>query len=140
MRTSYTLSTPGLHRIKVTVFDATGHVLYAVRRQVRVYDRAELAGKVVGTYWSMLDRLADSDPTGALRQFTLDAQDRYADVFATLGNGVAAIAPQLRRLVDGVIGDDIAELTHARDTPNGPALFMIYLVRGRDGLWRIETM
>ena len=61
-------------------------------------------------------------------------------MFATLGNGIVTVAPQLRRIVDGVVGEDIAELTHARDTPDGPQVFMIYLVRGRDGLWRIETM
>jgi hypothetical protein len=140
LRLAYTFPTPGVYRIRVTVYDAANKVIYQARRQLRVYDRAELAGNVVSVYWTMLDRLGANDPTAALRLFTADAQDRYADVFATLGNSVVSVAPQLRRIVDGVVGDDIAELTHLRDTPNGPALFMIYLVRGRDGLWRIETM
>jgi hypothetical protein len=140
LRIDYTLPTPGLYRMRVTVYDASNRIVYQARRQARVYDRAELAGHVIDTYWSMVDRLAANDTSAALRLFTADAQDRYADVFATLGSGVVAVAPQLRRIVDGVIGEDIAELTHARDTPNGPQVFMIYLVRGRDGLWRIETM
>ena len=139
-RIAYTLSAPGLYRMRVTVYDAGGAIVYQARRQTRVYDRAELAGKVLGTYWTMVDRLGANDPAGALRLFTADAQDRYADVFGALGSGIVAIAPQLRRVVDGVVGEDIAEITHARDTPNGPALFMIDLIRGADGLWRIETM
>ena len=140
LRLAFSFPSPGVYRMRVTVYDASNKVVYQARRQVRVYDRAELAGNVVGVYWSMLDRLGANDAAAALHLFTADAQDRYADVFATLGSGIVAVAPQLRRIVDGVVGEDIAELTHLRDTPNGPALFMIYLVRGRDGLWRIETM
>ena len=139
-RILYTLPSPGLYRMRVTVYDAANQIVYQARRQVRVYDRAELSGNVIDTYWSMIDRLAANDPAAALRLFTADAQDRYADVFTTLGTGIVTVGPQLRRIVDGVIGEDIAELTHARDTPSGPQVFMIYLVRGRDGLWRIETM
>jgi len=95
---------------------------------------------VLGAYYTMVERLAVSDATGALRLFTGDAQARYADIFATLAADLPAAAADLRRLVDGVIGDDIAELTIARDTPQGPALFMVYLIRGRDGVWRIDSL
>jgi hypothetical protein len=131
---------PGLYAVRVKVYDAADRVIWQTRRQLRAYDRAELAGKVLDVYASMVDRLAANDAAGALPFFTGEAQARYGEVFASLGSGLAAIAPQLRRVVDGVVTEDFAELTHARSTPEGTALFMIYLVRGRDGIWRIESM
>jgi hypothetical protein len=139
-RVPYTVTGAGTFVVKVTVYDAASRVIYQARRQMRVFDRAELAGKVLGAYTTMVERLAVSDASAALRLFTGDAQPRYADIFATLGGDLPAAAADLRRLVDGVIGDDIAELTISRDTPAGPMLFMVYLVRGRDGVWRIESL
>jgi len=139
-RIDYTVNGVGTFVVKVTVFDAGNKVIYQARRQMRVFDRAELAGAVLGAYYTMVERLAVGDATGALRLFTGDAQARYADIFATLAADLPAAAADLRRLVDGVIGDDIAELTIARDTPQGPALFMVYLIRGRDGVWRIDSL
>jgi len=139
-RIDYTVNGVGTFVVKVTVFDAGNKVIYQARRQMRVFDRAELAGAVLGAYYTMVERLAVSDAAGALRLFTGDAQARYADIFATLAADLPAAAADLRRLVDGVIGDDIAELTIARDTPQGPALFMVYLIRGRDGVWRIDSL
>ena len=139
-RVDYTFNGAGTYVIKVTIYDAANKVIYQARRQIRVFDRAELAGKVVGTYYTMVERLAVSDAAGALRLFTGDAQARYADIFATLAADLPAVAADLRHLVDGVIGDDMAELTISRDTALGPTLFMVYLVRGRDGVWRIESL
>ncbi len=139
-RIDYTITGAGVFPVKVTVYDATNRVIYQARRQLRVFDRAELAGKVVGTYFSMVERLAAGNAAGALRVFTGDAQSRYAEIFAALGSNLAAVAPELRHLVDGVVGDDLAELTLVRDTAQGPTLFMIYLLRGRDGLWRVDSL
>jgi hypothetical protein len=139
-RVDYTITGNGVYVFKVTVYDAADKVIYQVRRQLRVYDRGELASAVLGTYYTMVERLAVSDPMGALRLFTGDSQARYADIFATLGTDLPAAAADLRRLVDGVIGEEIAELTISRDTPQGPNLFMVYLIRGRDGVWRIESL
>lgn len=44
---------------------------------------------------------------------------------------------QLGTIVDGQVSNDLAEYLIARDTPSGRRGFLIYLIRGADGLWRL---
>jgi hypothetical protein len=122
------------------VFDAGNSVIYSATRKIRVYSPADIGIKVVDVFRSMVDRLAASDAVGAVRYFTGDAQAQYSTIFGLLGSSLPAVAAQLGTLVDGVITEDTAELTLVRDTPTGKLTFMIYLIRGGDGLWRIESM
>jgi len=38
------------------------------------------------------------------------------------------------------VGSDIGELILSRDTPGGLVAYPIWLQRGPDGIWRIESM
>jgi hypothetical protein len=51
-----------------------------------------------------------------------------------------AVAVKLGTLIDGVLTEEWSELTLLRDTPDGSRLFMMYLIRGGDGIWRLESM
>jgi hypothetical protein len=134
------LTDPGLYTIRVTVFDALNNVIYLARRKIRVYSPAELGSTILGVYQTMVDRLAANNPSAALNCFTGDAAAIYSGVFNALGGSLPTVASQLGRLVDGVISQDTAELTIVRDTSGGPQAFMIYMLRGGDGIWRIESM
>ncbi len=135
-----TYPTPGVHTVRVTVFDASNRAVYLAKRKVHVVNPAELGLKVVDVYASMVARLAANNPTAALKYFTGGAQTVYDNVFNSLGSALPAVAGQLGTLVDGVVTEETAELTLARDTPSGKQMFMIYLIRGDDGLWHIESM
>ncbi len=132
--------TPGTSTVRVTAFDASNNVIYLARRKVRAVSPAELGVKVVDVYASMVNRLAANNPSAAVKFFTGDMQANYSSIFSTLGASLPAVAAQLGTLIDGVISEDTAELTLVRDTPTGKQTFMLYLIRGGDGLWRIESM
>jgi len=135
-----TFPSPGTYTMRVTVYDSSNNVIYVARRKVRAYSPSELGLRVIDVYAGMVTRLAANNPAGALRSFTGDAQTRYSGVFTAISSSLSVVAAQLGTLIDGVITEDTAELTIARDTPSGKQSFLIYLIRGRDGLWRIESM
>ena len=135
-----TYTNPGVYTLRVTVYDASNTQIYQAKRKIRVYAPVELGLKVVNVYKNMVNHLIANNPTAALRYFTGDAQDQYAGVFTTLGNSLPAVAAQLGTLVDGVAAETFTELTLVRDTLNGRQAFVVHLIRGADGIWRIESM
>ena len=132
--------TPGTSTVRVSVFDASNNLIYLARRKIRAVSPAELGVKVIDVYASMVNRLAANNPSAAVKFFTGDMQANYSNIFSTLGASLPAVAAQLGTLIDGVISEDTAELALVRDTSTGKQTFMIYLIRGGDGLWRIESM
>jgi hypothetical protein len=131
---------PGVYTLVVKVYDDSDAVIYQARRMVKAVAPAELGMRVVDVYRTLVDRLAANDATGALQLFVGEARARYAEVFTALAGALPTVAAQLGRLVDGAISEDWAELTILRDTPEGPRVFMINLLRGGDGIWRMESM
>jgi hypothetical protein len=135
-----TYNNAGTYTLRVTVYDASNAIIYVARRKIRVYLSVELGLKVVNVYKSMVNRLIANNPMSALRCFTGDVQANYAEVFGALGASLPTVAAQLGTLIDGVASEDSTELTIVRDTPTGAQAFMIHLIRGGDGIWRIESM
>lgn len=131
---------PGIYTIRVTVYDTTNRNIFQTTRRVRAVAPSELAYRVVDVYRSMTDRLSVNDPAGALKLFAGSAQERYGEVFTTLAGTLPQVVTQLGDLVNGVISESWAELTIARGPTGSKQAFMIYLVRGEDGLWRIDSM
>jgi hypothetical protein len=75
-----------------------------------------------------------------LTAFVDGARDRYATVFSTLGGALPGIATQLGSITNEVVMEGIGELSIARTVGGTMKVFMIYLIRGDDCVWRIETM
>ena len=137
---SITYGAPGLYTIRVVVYDADDKPIYTASRRVRAVDPREIGYKVASVYTTLVNNLAANNVSGALTAFVDGARDRYATVFADLGTALSAVAAQLGSLSNISLTEDMAELTVARPVETDTQLFMIYLIRGRDGLWRIETM
>ena len=135
-----TYNNAGTYTLRITVYDGSNTIIYAAKRKIHVYLSVEFGLKVVNVYKSMVNRLIANDPASALRCFTGDAQANYAEVFGTLGASLPTVAAQLGTLIDGVVSEDSTELTLVRDTLTGAQAFMIQLIRGGDGIWRIESM
>ena len=131
---------PGVRTVRVRVVATGGAVVFQTALKVRAVAPAELASTVVGVYRTLTDRMLANDAAGALTLFTGEAQARQADVFGALGSSLAAVAAQLGTPVDGVVTDDWAELSLLRPSAEGDRVFMLYLIRGGDGLWRVDGM
>ncbi len=65
---------------------------------------------------------------------------RYAEILAALAGTLPSVAAQLGTPIDGVVTGDWAELTLLRQTAEGERAFPVYLIRGGDGIWRVESM
>jgi PKD repeat protein len=135
-----TYNNAGTYTLRVTVYDASNAIIYIAKRKIRVYLSVELGLKVVNVYKSMVNRLIANNPTSALRCFTGDVQRRYQNIFDTLGSTLPSVALKLQTLIDGSVGEDTAELTILQDTTSDQEAIMIHMIRGGDGIWRIENM
>jgi hypothetical protein len=91
-------------------------------------------------YTTLVNQLAVNNVNGALTAFVDGARGRYATVFGTLGSALPNVATQLGAISNTVVMEEIGELNVARVVNGTTQVFMMYLIRGADGVWRIETM
>jgi hypothetical protein len=101
---------------------------------------AVLQANLRGIYDGVLSRLKAGNVVGALTAFTGSAYEKYSAIFTQLQSSLATIVDQLGTVREITFNADVAELSVVRDTPEGPRLFMVYLVRAEDGIWRIDGM
>jgi hypothetical protein len=139
-RVTLNYPSPGTYTTRVTAYATNGSTLFQTKLKLKATAPAELASTVVGVYRSLIDRMSANNAATALNLFVGDAQSRYADVFTALAGSLPSVAAQLGTPIDGVVTGDWAELTLVRPTAAGDRVFPIYLIRGGDGLWRVESM
>ena len=134
-----TYATPGTYRLKVIATDSQGNVSSQVF-VIQVLSIGQLDTLIQGVYTGMVGNLRTGDINGALSRVTGGVHDKYAAVFNTLGPSLSSIADNLGTIQGGQVSEDFAEYLVVRDTPNGPQGFLIYFLRGEDGVWRIDGM
>jgi len=137
---SITYGVPGLYTLRITVYDASDRPIYVATRHVRAIEPAEIGYKLANVYATLVDDLAANNVPGALTAFVDGARDRFSTVFSALGASLPSVATQLGTLTNVVVMEDIGELSVARTVGSDTQIFMIYLIRGSDGVWRVETM
>jgi hypothetical protein len=140
VRYQITYDQPGSYPLFVMIQDEQNRTIYTATRWIHVGKATQLGSTVVGVYQQLVDRLGAGDITGALRLYTSDSQDTYTEIFQVLGRSVSEVAQQLGTFTSAVIGEELAELTFVRETTEGKQSFMLYLIRGTDGVWRIDRM
>jgi Bacterial Ig-like domain (group 3)/Bacterial Ig domain/Glucodextranase, domain B len=131
---------PGLMTPTIRFKDSNGVVLQTVARKVYVWSAREVSALVKGVYTDTLDRLRLGNSALALKLFLPQAQSIYDEIFQALGSDLPSLADQLGTFdsVAGTMTD--AEAAVLRDTASGRQAFFIHLIRGGDGIWRIESM
>lgn len=124
----------------IRIRDSNNNVIYTSTQVITALPPLQLDAKMRAVYTNMLDRLRAGNISGALTAVTETVYDKYNAIFTTLQTNFGSIIDQLGTFEDVTFGDDMAEYSILRSTPNGPQRFMIYLIRGADGIWRIEGM
>ncbi len=132
---TYTYQRPGTYAARVLIADNSNNT-YNLTVPIVVYDVHDVDQAVRATYNRMIERMRAGDVDGTLQCFTLDAAAQYRPAFQELSDRLPQVADQLGTIVDGEVSNDLAEYLIARDTPTGRRGFLIYLIRGADGLWR----
>lgn len=109
---------------------------------VEVRDDVVTDQKLRAVWNGMGDKLRAGDVNGALAFITGGAVDQYAILFNALKleGKLANAVDALGTLRGSTVGSDIAEMIISRETANGTVAYPIWLLRGPDGVWRIESM
>ena len=136
---TYTYAVPGLYLAKVTVTDAAGNA-YPFVLPVRVRTYQDMDGMLRGVYYGMLEKLRLQNVPSALTAVTAGVYKKYEAIFQALQSNLPAIVPALGGLAVGTIGGDLAEYVLVRGSGDAAQSFLIYFLRGDDGVWRIDGM
>ena len=130
----------GTFEVRVTVKNGTGGTIYTVVKRVTVRSAAEHIASVRAVYTNLTDRLKAGDKSGALNMFFSHAQVKYGEIFTALGANLAIAARQLGAIAVVNAGDENAEVVVVRTVAGQQQSFLVCLLRGEDGIWRIESM
>ena len=134
------ITSPGIYVITAKVFDAANNVIYSATRRVLAWGANGFARRTLGVYTGMLDRLRAGDIEGALTAITGPSYARFRDVFTALGSDLSSIVDQLGTVQRVIFNDNLMHILVVRQGTSGAQTFMISLLRGEDGIWRIEDM
>ena len=131
---------PGNYTVRVTVKNVLGGVIYAVTKRVMVKSAVEHIANVRAVYANLTDRLKAGNRTAALGLFFSHAQTKYGEIFTALGANLALAAAQLGETAVITASEENAEIVVVRTVAGQQRTFLVYLLRGEDGVWRIESM
>lgn len=134
---TYTFTTPGIYNTRITLNDYAGGY-YTWTMPVVVQRVQDLDRKLQEIILGMIAKLRSGDVEGALLAYDGGMVERYREMFQEMGPDLPTIAGKLGTIADGTIFGDFAEYVIVRDTSNGRRVFLVYLVLGQDGVWRIR--
>ncbi|MEO8739919.1 MAG: Ig-like domain-containing protein [Casimicrobiaceae bacterium] len=137
---AFHINTPGLYVLSVKVFDASNTVIYSANRRVFAWDPNSFAWRTLGVYTGMLDRLRTGDIDAALTAVTSTSVDRYREIFTTLAGDLATIVDQLGTIKNVIVSEELMQIMVVRPGTGTAQSFTINMLRGEDGIWRIEGM
>lgn len=136
---SFTYLLPGDFNAAVSVHDDQAN-LHSSRHPVRVQAVSALDSLLRSSYNEMRERLRVSSIEGALNAIAPSSRTRYRKVFDELAPSLDTIVDQLGALDKGVFGAEFAEYLLIRTPGVGGQAYLIYFIRGEDGVWRIAEM
>lgn len=129
----------GAYNAIFSITDTQGRT-YRLTTPVVIKSTADIDRLLRGVYTGMLDRLRAGDTEGALSAVSGGLREKYRAIFAALRSGLPTIVNQLGTLQSGAIGGEMAEYALVRSQNGTSRAFLIYFLRGEDGVWRIDGM
>ncbi|MBK6981858.1 MAG: hypothetical protein IPH30_10440 [Betaproteobacteria bacterium] len=124
---------------RVTFKDVRQRDLQATK-QVHIIDPADKYDLVKGVFSDVMNRLKAGSNSQALNLYFGHARDTYEDVFNKLGTDLPTIANQFGTVESITFSRSAAQLTLSRIVEGAKQIFTIQLMRGQDGIWRIDSM
>jgi hypothetical protein len=134
-----TYSTPGSFPLLVTATDAQSNVISKEFVVVSV-DQAQLEQMLRANWTGMLNALGLGQKATALSYLDPIAGARYGPVFDALLPQMSSIVSSFSTPVTARITADFAEFIVNRSIQGVDNAFFIYMLRNRDGVWRIGGM
>lgn len=136
----FTLEGPGLRISRITFKDPSGAVLQVVSKRLFVWGANEVYLLVKGVYDDLLSRLRASNINDSLNLVVGQARVRYGDVFNQISDDLPTAVDEIGSFASLSATARMAEGVVMRQVSGESEAFLIYFVKGRDGIWRIESM
>jgi hypothetical protein len=99
-----------------------------------------LDGKLRAIVQGMLNRIRLGDIAGAVTAIVPERAGHFSTFFTNFGPDLSSFVDGIGQLTGGAFGTDIARYAVVREVNGKPMVFMLYFVKGDDGIWRIEEM
>ena len=120
--------------------DTMDVVIYSKAHIVVVKSALLHVSQVKVVYLDMIERLKAGNKASALNLFFGHARQLHDTIFTSMGANLASFAAQGGSLSGTTAMGNSAEVTVIRIVGADKQTFMVYLMRGEDGIWRIESM
>ena len=135
---TYTLA--GKYTATTTVFDTNG-VSHTYNNHIVVEDSNAMDLKLRSIYTGMLEQLSAGKISQAMDALTGTMRAKFETAFINSSSKLATLIPKLGTIAGGaLINGNLAEYVITRVENGQQVAFAIYLVKGRDGVWRIGEM
>jgi len=136
---SHAYDAPGLYLPHLRVTDVQG-ATYDADVPLAVESVATMDALFKSLWTGMNNALVTGDLGGALAFLDPPARARYRPVFEVLGNRMPGLVASYEPIQGVTIRDDVAEYAVNRTIDDERYLFLVYFLRGVDGVWRLDSM
>jgi hypothetical protein len=128
---------PGIYDATVTVTDSTGNIHVSIHSITVGHPKDAM---LRGIYQNMMENLRNGNIEGAVAAFSGSSQEKYHAIFTALQSDLSTIVDQFGVLDTGTMGENWAEYVLLREEAGEQRAYLLYFLRGEDGVWRIEGM
>ncbi|WP_461573135.1 hypothetical protein [Sulfuricaulis sp.] len=135
----YTYANPGAYAATISVTDSQG-TAHAKTLYVVANDPAQMDTLFKSIWDGMNQGLVRGDINTALHYLNEGAQRKYQPVFQTLLPQMATIIASYSPLERTSIAENIGEYGVIRAFNGNNRLYLIYFLKGADGVWRLDAM
>jgi hypothetical protein len=132
-------SQPGWYFPKLRVTDAQG-AAHQAETVILAEDGAAADARFTELWNGMNNALLSGDKATALQFLNAGAQRKYGPVFDVLMPHFGEIVASYSALARSSVAEEIAEYAIARPFEGKKRLFLVYFLKGKDGVWRINAM
>lgn len=135
----FTYTQPGTYVATFTVTDSTGGV-YSQKFPIQVLDPQQMDLMFKAMWDGMNDAVIAGDNAKALSYLSLGAQAKYGPVFDALQADYQGIVSTWSPPMRGDLSGSIGEYFVVTPKGSGRQVFLIYFIKGTDGVWRLDSM
>lgn len=134
-----TFTNPGRYEPIVTIQDDAGNS-YSQSVAILVQDPVTLSAVVRAVWTGFAGSLAGGDKLAAMSRMSETVRFRYGPTLDALAPYFAQIIPTWSAPSVGLLASGLAELVVTRDVQGVGRMFFVYVIRERDGVWRLTSM
>jgi hypothetical protein len=137
--TKFTYTQAGIYVATLTVTDSGGNA-YSQQFAISVQDLQQMDQMFKSLWNGMNNAVIAGDKPTALSYLSSSAQAKYGPVFDALKSSYQDIVSTWSAPMRGDIAGSIAEYSVVTPKGTGRQVFLIYFIKGTDGVWRLDSM